>query len=467
MPKPAAAVWLRRVLGGLAAIVGVGAAGLLVARAVTEDDVGSFVAALERPPRAPLALGETSVLLLSHCTVRQNHIGFYGYDDPTSPLLDALAERSVVFDAHFAQAPWTKPSMGALFSGRWPRELRVDDPVGHDRMRQILPDDITLLAEHLRGFGYATIGSVANPNLNRQFAYDQGFDAYVQHERAPETLRDYPSAAEVADGALAHLAAVPEGQPVYIRASMFDGHEPIQSEPLDRLRMTDWTARVRAYDAGLRSIDRHSARLISAVRAARPNLLVVLAADHGEALSRPTHHGRGHGNFVYQTHLRTPWLLHHGDLAPRRVGELTMNIDVVPTVLDLLGAPRAAELDGASQAEAARGVPHRAVHDKVYAESFYRVQHKSTVITASHQLIRAYDRQGDSSPYTDTLFALEDWRAMHALDASEPAVHAALAAALTDWERAQAAALSGMRPADVVDEDPDLTESLRTLGYVE
>jgi len=466
MPHPAAARWLRRLVGGVLGAVAVAAVATGVALSVTDDDPAPFVEALDAPG-GPLGLGETSVLLLSHCTVRASHLGFHGYADPTTPLLDALADRSVVFDAHLAQAPWTKPSMGALFSGRWPRELRVDDPVGHNRMRQILPDDITLLAERMRGFGYATIGSVANPNLNRQFAYDQGFDAYVQHERTPETRHDYPSAAEVADGALARLADVPDGQPVYIRASMFDGHEPIQFAPLDLLRMSDGEPRVRAYDAGLRSIDRHSARLIEAVRAARPNLLVVLAADHGEALRRPAHHGRGHGNFVYQTHLRTPWLLHHPDLAPRRVGELSMNIDVVPTVLDLLGAPVPSDVDGASQAAAARGDVHEPVHDRVFAESFYRVQHKSTVVTSTHQLIRDYDRQGEGSPYTDTLFAVEDWRAEHPLDQTEPEVHAALAAALTDWEAAQDLALSGERPAEVVAPDPELTESLRALGYVE
>jgi hypothetical protein len=95
------------------------------------------------------------------------------------------------------------------------------------------------------------------------------------------------------------------------------------------------------------------------------------------------------------------------------------------------------------------------------------VQHKSTVVTSTHQLIRDYDRQGEGSPYTDTLFAVEDWRAEHPLDQTEPEVHAALAAALTDWEAAQDLALSGERPAEVVAPDPELTESLRALGYVE
>ena len=79
------------------------------------------VAALPPPPADP-----TNVLLIVWDTVRAGNLSLHGYGRRTSPNLERLAERGVRFDQAFATAPWTLPSHGSMFTGRWPHELTAD-----------------------------------------------------------------------------------------------------------------------------------------------------------------------------------------------------------------------------------------------------------------------------------------------------------------------------------------------------
>ena len=96
-----------------------------------------------------------NVILVVLDTVRADRLGLYGYSRNTTPNLDGLARRGVVFDRAFSTAPWTAPSHASLFTGRWPHELSV----GWNRP---LDGASPTLAEFLRAQGYATAGFVAN-----------------------------------------------------------------------------------------------------------------------------------------------------------------------------------------------------------------------------------------------------------------------------------------------------------------
>ncbi len=65
--------------------------------------------------------------------------------------------------------------------------------------------------------------------------------------------------------------------------------------------------------------------------------IVIVAGDHGESLGE--HGERDHGIFVYESVLRIPLIIRTPSIEPRRVGSVVRLIDVMPTVLDLLGLP--------------------------------------------------------------------------------------------------------------------------------
>ena len=123
-----------------------------------------------RPPALPSG-DPPNVLLITLDTVRADHLSLYGYERPTSPVLERLARSGVRFDEARAAAPWTLPSHASLFTGRWPHELGVNwnDP---------LDGEYPTLAGYLGSRGYATAGFVAN---TIECSYDNGLDRGFAH----------------------------------------------------------------------------------------------------------------------------------------------------------------------------------------------------------------------------------------------------------------------------------------------
>lgn len=417
-------------------------------------------------PPPVLAAGTTDVVHVTVCTLRKDRLGLYGGPNPTSPFLDKMAGSGVVFDQHFSQAPWTKPGMAAVFTGRFPRSLRVDNPTTADRYLERLSADVTVLAEVMKEAGYTTVGSVANPNLHSQFGYNQGFDHYAEPLGGYEVRSKIPSSIAVVDGLLETLASVPPSDPVFVRAVVLDGHLPMKFDKAVAEEMNGSSDRVRRYDAALRQIDGQLERLLGAVTARRNNVLFVLTADHGEGLLLPRHHGKAHGNHLYRSTVETPWVVHHPALSARRVDALSMNVDVLPTVVDLLGLPVPVAVDGSSFATMLRGGDQDPPHDVVFAESFFRQRHLSMAYDGAFQLIRTYEDGTLGAPHTDALYTAADWASRRDVARAHPKEAAALGARLSAWEAAEAAKAEGV-PLVLAEEDADMRRSLEALGYLE
>lgn len=430
--------------------------------------------ALALDPGAPLSVADTDVLVIVLCTLRRDRLGFHGHGQPTSPFLDAMADRGVVFERNIAQAPWTRPSMAALFTGRYPRDLHLDTDVSWPRTPLRLPDTAVLLAEALGEQGYATVGAVGHARLQADMGFAQGFDRYADPSDAFAAHEAAPTSEVVVTAALALAADVPLDQRLYLRFNALDTHEPIRAPERyhaffsGRLRLDrqpGWERR-RAYDAAIRATDAQLARLVTELRSVRPNLLVVLAADHGEGLLSPAHHGRAHGNHLYRSAVETPLVLQHPALPPHRVGDLSMNIDVLPTVLDLLGAPVPAGIDGRSLAPVARGEVDETGHVHAFTETFFRDAHAESVVTRDWQLIRTYAGPGFVSARTDALFADLDADARWDVRAGFGDDARALGEALSTWSRAQTERAAATAPVRGRVDDAT-ARRLEALGYAE
>jgi arylsulfatase A-like enzyme len=126
--------------------------------------------------RAVPAATMPNVLLIVLDTVRADHMSLYGYPRATTPVLERLAKRGILFDQARATAPWTLPSHASMFTGRWPHELGVKwlTPLGGNSLT---------LAEYLGSHGYATAGFAAN-TLYCSYAtgLDRGFTHYEDYD---------------------------------------------------------------------------------------------------------------------------------------------------------------------------------------------------------------------------------------------------------------------------------------------
>lgn len=119
--------------------------------------------------------GPTDLVLVSVDTLRADRLGLYGYERQTSPFLDRVAERGLVFAEALAPTPWTLPSHAAMLTGRHPWDLGIRG-VG-----SALPADAPMLAESLRRVGYRTAAFVdSSPDgfLGAERGFSRGFEVY-------------------------------------------------------------------------------------------------------------------------------------------------------------------------------------------------------------------------------------------------------------------------------------------------
>ncbi|RPJ43501.1 MAG: hypothetical protein EHM19_08595, partial [Candidatus Latescibacterota bacterium] len=161
------------------------------------------------PPARP------NIVLISIDTLRPDHLGCYGYERRTSPHIDRLAERGIVFEDAMSASCWTLPSHATMLTGLYPSFHGLqDDGEG-------LPESIPTLAEELRRSGYRTLAAVSHVYVSSTYRLDRGFDRF--DDSLIRGGAENPRAAETVDRALALFDGTPEG-PFFLFVHFFDPH---------------------------------------------------------------------------------------------------------------------------------------------------------------------------------------------------------------------------------------------------
>lgn len=291
---------------------------------------------------------DVNLLFVLVDTLRAEHLGCYGYERDTSPALDRLAASGVRFGRHLAQSSWTKASMASLWTGLYPAHTGVT------RFDQILPDDAHMPAEILKAAGFQTIGLYRNGWVAPTFGFDQGFDVYQRPAKVPlprGIRRENPTVSDegtdesiVADAR--EFLRLKGDQRWFLYVHLMDVHEYLYDEDsaLFGVRYAD------IYDNSVRWTDGVIELLLSSLADSGhlDDTLVVLVADHGESFGERGF--EGHARKVYRETTEIPLIvsfpfrLDPGIVIHTR----TRNIDVWPTVFDLLGI-EAPEADGRSR----------------------------------------------------------------------------------------------------------------------
>jgi len=436
--------------------------------------------ALTPRPDLPLDTAHTDVVLAIVCTFRKDRVQPWGNPRPTAPFLGALARSGVLFERTIVQAPWTRPSVGSLITGRYPAQLKLDDPSLAASSYRPRPDDALTLAEILGREGYATVGASANPNVSRLFGFGQGFDVFQE----PDVLwrnagpADLPAGDVVGAEVLAALDALPSPTRVFLQALFVDTHEPRKPTPQAKRVLKaspekgtpKGVKRVDRYDAAVRTVDSHLARLFVGLQARRPNLLFLVVGDHGEGLRLPESHGIAHGNYLFTSSTDVPFVTFHPAVPSpgRRIGGLATGLDVVPTVLDLLHVPAPAGLEGVTEAPAILGATDTAAHREAYSQTWFRRSDRSALVmtlgdTTWHLL---HDNTADGKKAFD-LYDPDRGMEEHDLAAFNPDVVDDLSRRLMAWEtRMRAAATEG--PAPVQAAIPaETNQKLQAMGYMD
>jgi arylsulfatase A-like enzyme len=130
------------------------------------------------PPRPHPAARSPNVLIVLLDTLRPDHLGCYGSPRPTSPRLDALAQRCALFEHAQSAAPLTVASLLTLVSSLYPEVHGVQGALNPGRMSE----HVTTLAEVLAAHGYATAAFTEGGYANPQFGLGQGFQTFPAHQ---------------------------------------------------------------------------------------------------------------------------------------------------------------------------------------------------------------------------------------------------------------------------------------------
>ncbi len=323
-----------------------------------------------------------NIILISITNLRADHLGCYGYPRGTSPNIDNLAKKSLLFSQAFAQATWSLPSYASIFTSKYVKTHKVFS------MRKKLADSELTLAEILKIFGYNTVAFSSNIYLNKKFNLDQGFDVY---EDTPFTLNS-PLKSNIQDTYFQVLKWIDLNQEnkFFLFFNIAEAHPPLHLPPdgdddmfdssykgkVDSLPLVlqlrnkvykdifisgpkitllspeDKNHIIAHYDAAINYIDKYIGNLFLELERRKliDKTIIILTADHGVDLFE-------HGtlfNYMrqapYEEIIHVPLMIFYPTMKDegRQISSHVQLIDILPTILEFLGISAKEDAQGIS-----------------------------------------------------------------------------------------------------------------------
>jgi len=290
-----------------------------------------------------------NVLLITMDTTRADHLRAYGNTGVETPSIDGLARTGVLFAHAITPSPSTLPAHSSIHTGLYPFHHGAR---ANGTFR--LSDDVQTLAETLKGAGYRTGAAISAYVLDGRFGLPQGFDDYNDDLRkgvkqSPHMFRERP--AELTNEVVFRwLDEHARAGSFFYWAHYFDPHATYLPPQPYRSRYAH-----DLYTGEIAYTDEQIGKLLAKLEAlgVRDRTLVVLAGDHGEG--RGEHGEQTHALLMYDSTLHVPMIYSAPPPFPqgKRASDQASLVDVMPTILDLLGIAAPPGLDGRSLREPA------------------------------------------------------------------------------------------------------------------
>lgn len=313
-----------------------------------------------------------NIVLITIDALRADHLSCYGYERKTSPNIDRIAEKGIIFENTIAPCSWTTPSMVSLFTSTYPINHGVAHGFGKKgkSKQEIFSDELTTLAEILKAHGYTTFGVASNINLDDKLGFARGFD-YFQclpflpapavnktilsweddikksgsfflwvhyfdphhryHARNP-WYEQYISHASIpnAFGVNENFTSM---KPMELTALMYELRQRSDEQSKRQAIQLKETLLAR-YDSEINYVDSYIGELIKKFNLNK-NTLIIITADHGEEFFE--HDLVGHGTNLYQKALHIPLIIKLPYSSKKKTVKKYANlVDIMPTILYLL-----------------------------------------------------------------------------------------------------------------------------------
>lgn len=320
-----------------------------------------------------------NILLIVMDATRTKNLSCYGYHRSTTPHLERFGERCVLYDAAISPAGWSLPAHVSIFTGLYPSKHGA-----HDQHKYLTPEHSTI-AEVLRARGYNALAFCDNPYVGPSTGLDRGFEQFNKDfGNLPAGLRGFnrkwsigfasmlgqrDSGARYTNNqihsALRRLQS--DERPFFMFVHYSEPHAPyrpprnyrsylpdcvsfrdaqqVNQDPwkylLDPTLMDeqDFEILTALYDGEISYVDNRIGQVLGWLEemGILDRTMVIISADHGENIG--DHEMMAHKYCLYDTLLHVPLIIHypHGTAAPGRVAYQVQTLDLLPTILAMLG----------------------------------------------------------------------------------------------------------------------------------
>jgi len=278
-----------------------------------------------------------NIVLITLDCVRPDHIGYFGYKNVNTSIMDQLARKGIIFEQAFSQAPNTWVSLASIFTGCNPTKHDLHTP--YDKISGKTPT----MAETLSKNGYYTIGFPAHGLVGKVADFHSGFNFfYDDNLKFDSKIKDvkwgsnWKKVLEIANTEIRKN----DQKPLFIWFHYMNTHHfPENSIPLPYLYRFRFSSKWQYYDGKISYADKNCIKNI--VKLLKKNgifedTIIIIFSDHGEELENNKF--PKHDNLLYDDVLRILFLISAPDIIPvnKKIKNLVRSIDIFPTLLDML-----------------------------------------------------------------------------------------------------------------------------------
>lgn len=306
---------------------------------------------------------QPDIFLITVDTLRADHLGCYGYHRNTSPNIDEFAQDAMLFENCLSHAPDTRLSFASILSGFYPHETKITENL-------YLPSGVDTIAKILHRRGYKTMSVISNYVLRRGRGWEQGFEIYNDTMNELESVRRWPerTAGPTTNRAI-ELIKQFHNIPKFMWIHYQDPHGPYtpplrfaeifedEKQASQNIKLNkslsgrggipsyqrlgssrNFHHYVSQYDSEIRYQDEQFSILVDALKDLNiyDNALIIFTSDHGEGMGEHDYFF-AHGEYLYNHQTHVPLIIKYRDELCGRRKDFVQHIDIVPTVLNVLG----------------------------------------------------------------------------------------------------------------------------------
>jgi len=322
---------------------------------------------------SPLKPSDLNVLIFTLDTTRSDHIGCYGYPNIHTPNIDLVASEGILFQNATSQSPLTLPSHASIFTGTYPPFHGVKDNGGF-----YLEEDKVTLAEQLQTKGWATGAFVGAFVLDSRWGLDQGFDHYYDNFDFAKYKRISLASVQREGGevikAFFEWFDKHSHERFFSWIHFYDPHTPY--DPPEPFKSQYESQPFGSYDGEIAYVDSLIGKVLDSLREKKllDKTIIVIVGDHGESLGE--HHESAHGFFIYDATVSVPMIIRlpSASLKGKTIASQVQNVDLFPTLCEILDLPISEKVQGESLLPLIIGRKMKKER-RAYSETYYPRYH--------------------------------------------------------------------------------------------